>query len=313
MRTAFIDALFDLAAEDVRVHLVVGDLGFSVVDKFAQAYPDRFLNAGVAEQNMTGLAAGIALNGGVVFTYSIANFSTLRCLEQIRNDVCYHRANVKVVSVGGGLAYGNLGVTHHATEDLAIMRSLPGMVVEAPGDPVEARLATRALIARDGPAYLRLGKAGEALVQESDPEYKIGKAITLREGGDVAILSTGGMLRTAVDVADRLASQGIGARVLSMHSVSPLDIKAVEAAAADTRSIVTLEEHGVVGGLGGAVAEVLAELPPGHAPLKRIGLAPEFISVVGDQEYLRKVHGLDEESVLKTIQKFVGKSIGILR
>jgi len=144
MRTAFMKTLFEAAAQDRRVCLIVGDLGYSVIDEFAKAYPDQFVNAGVAEQDMTGIAAGMALSGKIVFTYSIANFATLRCLEQIRNDVCYHHAKVKVVAVGGGLAYGSLGVSHHATEDLAILRALPGMTVVAPGDPIEAELATRA-------------------------------------------------------------------------------------------------------------------------------------------------------------------------
>jgi transketolase len=310
LRTAFIEALFDLAAEDERVHLVVGDLGFSVIEKFAAAYPKRFVNAGVAEQNMTGLAAGIALSGGVVFTYSIANFATLRCLEQIRNDVCYHRANVKVVSVGGGLAYGNLGVTHHASEDLAIMRALPGMVVVAPGDPVEAGLATRALVAHEGPAFLRLGKAGEAVVHSSRPDFRLGRAILVRPGNDLAILSTGGMLATAVKVSDRLAARGVSARVLSVHTVSPLDLAAVRDAAETTRLVVTLEEHSLVGGLGGAVAEVLAELPRGHAPLQRLGLPHQFTSIVGDQAYLRALHGLDEEAVFKKLEMILEKSVG---
>src|SRR5438445_5755899 len=151
MRNAFFRALYALAERDERVFLIVGDLGFGVTEPFAQRFPERYLNAGVAEQNMTGIAAGLALSGKIVFTYSIANFPILRCLEQIRNDVCYHHANVKVVAVGGGLAYGALGSTHHATEDIAIMRPLPRMVVVAPGDPVEAELLTRAIAREAGP------------------------------------------------------------------------------------------------------------------------------------------------------------------
>jgi len=198
MRTAFMKTLFEAAAQDRRVCLIVGDLGYSVIDEFAKAYPDQFVNAGVAEQDMTGIAAGMALSGKIVFTYSIANFATLRCLEQIRNDVCYHHANVKVVAVGGGLAYGSLGVSHHATEDLAILRALPGMTVVAPGDPIEAELATRAVIAHDGPVYLRLGKAGEPVVHTKRPEFRLGKAISIRTGRDLTLISTGGMLATAV-------------------------------------------------------------------------------------------------------------------
>jgi transketolase len=310
LRTAFIQALNELADTDPRVCLIVGDLGFSVIDEFAQKHPDQFVNAGVSEQNMIGLAAGMALTGKIVFTYSIGNFATLRCLEQIRNDVCYHRANVKVVAVGGGVAYGNLGVTHHASDDVAIMRALPNMVVVAPGDPVEARLATRAVVALDGPAYLRLGKAGEPVVHEKEPNFELGRAITLHEGTDLTLIASGGMLATADKVARSLAAQGIGARLVSMHTVKPIDRDAVTRAALETGHVFTLEEHSVEGGLGGAVAEVIAELDPGHAPLKRIGLRPEFNKTVGDQNYLKSMHGLDEESVLKTIQQVIARSYG---
>jgi transketolase len=310
LRTAFLDALFDAAALDRRVCLVVGDLGYSVIERFAAAYPLQFVNAGVAEQNMTALAAGMALSGKIVFTYSIANFPTLRPLEQIRNDVCYHRANVKIVAIGGGLAYGSLGMTHHATEDLAIMRSLPGLTVVAPGDPIEAKLATRAIIAYEGPCYLRLGKAGEPSVHSTEPDFQLGRAITVREGSDIAIISTGAMLHTAVGAADRLATDGVRVRVLSMHTVSPLDAAAVVAAATETRQVVTLEEHSINGGLGGAVAEVLAELRQPHAPLKRLGLRPEFNTVVGDQQYLKTLHGLDLEGVMKSLTMLVEFSRG---
>ncbi|OLB93115.1 MAG: transketolase [Chloroflexi bacterium] len=310
MRTAFIQTLNELADRDPRVCLVVGDLGFSVIEEFAQKHPDQFVNAGVSEQNMIGLAAGMALTGKIVFTYSIGNFATLRCLEQIRNDVCYHRANVKVVAVGGGLAYGNLGVTHHASEDVAIMRALPNMVVVAPGDPVEARLATRAVVALDGPAYLRLGKAGEPLVHENEPPFELGRAITLRDGTDLTLIASGGMLATADKVARTLAAQNLGVRLVSMHTVKPIDREVVARAAVETAHVFTLEEHSIEGGLGGAVAEVMAELDPGHAPLKRIGLRPEFNKTVGDQNYLKSLHGLDEESVLKTIQQIIARSYG---
>ena len=310
MRTAFIRALNELADRDERVCLIVGDLGYSVIEEFASKHPNQFVNAGVSEQNMIGLAVGMAMTGKTVFTYSIGNFATLRCIEQIRNDVCYHRANVKVVAVGGGLAYGNLGVTHHASEDVAIMRSLPNMTVVAPGDPVEARLATRAAVAHDGPFYLRLGKAGEPVVHQEEPEFAIGKAITVHDGNDVTVIASGGMLATADKVACTLASQGLDVRLLSMHTIKPLDRDAVARAATQTRYVFTLEEHSVEGGLGGAVAEVMAELEPGHAPLKRIGLRPEFNKTVGDQNYLKAMHGLNEESVLKTIQEIITRSYG---
>ena len=308
MRTAFIETLNELADKDPRVCLIVGDLGYSVIEEFANKHPDQFVNAGVAEQNMIGLAVGMALSGKVVFTYSIGNFGTLRCLEQIRNDICYHRANVKVVAVGGGLAYGNLGVTHHASEDVAIMRALPNMTVVAPGDPVEARLATRAVVALDGPAYLRLGKAGEPIVHADEPSFTLGRAITMQEGSDLTLIASGGMLATADRVAAQLAEKGLSVRLLSMHTIKPLDRDAVVRAATETRFVFTLEEHSIEGGLGGAVAEVMAELDGSRALLKRIGLRPQFNAEVGDQKYLKSLHGLDEEGVMKTIQPIIAGS-----
>jgi transketolase len=190
------------------------------------------------------------------------------------------------------------------------MRALPNMTVVAPGDPIEARLATRAVVAHDGPCYLRLGKAGEPLVHEKEPEFSLGRAITLREGDDVTLIASGGMLATADKVTRKLEGQGLGVRLVSMHTVKPIDREAVADAAVETRYVFTLEEHSVEGGLGGAVAEVMSELDPGHAPLKRIGLRPEFNKTVGDQNYLKAMHGLDEESVLKTIQQIITRSYG---
>lgn len=302
MRTAFIRALTDLARQDRRITLVTGDLGFGVVEKFAQAYPDQFVNAGVAEQNMTGVAAGMALAGRIVFTYSIGNFPTLRCLEQIRNDVCYHQADVKVVTVGGGFAYGGLGISHHATEDLAVMRAMPNMVVVAPGDPVEADAATRAVAFKRGPSYLRLGRAGERAVHADPLRFELGKAIVVREGGDLTLISTGGMLERAVRVAEQLEADGIRVRVLSMHTLKPLDAEAVVRAAQETAAVVTLEEHSAIGGLGSAVAEVLVEAPIPRVRFRRLALPSAFASTVGSQDYLRDAYGLSEQAILAELR-----------
>jgi transketolase len=306
MRTAFIRTLTEVAAIDPRVMLVVGDLGFGVVTDFAQRFPRQFLNVGVAEQNMTGVAAGLALAGKTVFTYSIANFPTLRCLEQIRNDVCYHNANVVVVAVGGGFSYGALGMTHHATEDLAIMRALPQMTVIAPGDPLETQAATRIAATGIGPVYLRLGRAGEPSVHEETLRWSLGKALTVREGRDLTLISTGAMLKTAVSAGDLLAEHGFRARVLSMHTLKPLDTDAILAAARDTRLVVTVEEHSILGGLGGAVAEVLCEADMPNVRFRRIGLASSFAKAVGDQDYLRRFHGLDAPSIASRVLQLLG-------
>lgn len=301
MRNTFVEALIEEAARDERVWLLCGDLGFSVLEEFRTRFPDRFLNVGVAEQNMTGIAAGLAMRGNVVFTYSIANFPIMRCLEQIRNDVCYHDLSVKVVAVGGGLAYGPLGYSHHAVEDLAVMRALPGMTVVAPGDPVETRLATRALVAQPGPAYLRLGKAGEPLVHETDPPFELGRAIEVREGTDATVISTGGMLRTACDAAQRLQVGGHSIRVLSMPTLKPLDAEAIVAAAGETGLVCTLEEHGREGGLSDAVARVLAEseLSAGFLPMHLARAQGE--GSVGSQRYLVGEAGLSAEGVAERV------------
>jgi len=305
VRTAFIETLVELARRDSRIVLIVGDLGFGVVERFSQALPAQFVNAGVAEQNMTGLAAGMALGGKTVFTYSIANFPVVRCLEQIRNDVCYHNASVKIVAVGGGFAYGALGYSHHATEDIAFMRALPAMTVVAPNDPVEAELATRAAAALPGPCYLRLGRAGEPRVHESLPEFSLGRAITMRDGRHVAILATGGLLTTALAAADALGGSGISARVLSVHTIKPLDVDAVLRAAAETDALVTLEEHSIIGGLGGAVAEVVLEAAVRPRVFKRIGVPDSRLAAVGDRDYLRACAGLDVQSVTATIRELL--------
>ena len=305
MRNAFLDTLFELAQEDERIIFITGDLGYRVVEKFMELRPRQFLNAGVAEQNMTGIAAGMAMSGKIAFTYSIANFPTLRCLEQVRNDVCYHDANVKIVSVGGGVAYGALSVTHHAVEDLGVMRCLPNLLVVAPGDPVETRAATRAITAHRGPCYLRLGKAGEPTVHQGPIDFQLGRAIRLRDGCDLTIISTGGMLMTAARVAERLEDDGIDCRVLSMHTIKPLDTDAVLAAALETGAIATLEEHSIIGGLGSAVAEYLAEHNEVKPIFKRLGMPPAFSPHIGSQEYLLAQHGLNVDAVATSLRNWL--------
>jgi len=299
MRTAFVRTLIDRARNDERIFLLVGDVGYSLVEPFAQEFPDRFANVGVAEQNMTGLAAGLALCGKTVFTYSLANFPTLRCLEQIRNDVCYHEASVKIVASGAGLMYGALGLTHHLTEDLAIMRALPNMTVIAPADPIEAGLATRAAAEWPGPCYLRLSKTGDPVIYKTPPDFQIGKAISVQDGADTTLIASGGILYNTIQAAKQLELRGIKARVLSMHTVKPLDTEAVLAAAEETSAIITIEEHSINGGLGSAVAEVLSELGNSRVVFKRLGLKDSFCSQVGSQAYLQKLYSLSVDSIVE--------------
>lgn len=303
MRTAFIEHLCELAEQDERIWLICGDLGYSVLEQFSDRFPKRYLNAGVAEQNMTGVAAGLALAGKTVFTYSIANFPVMRCLEQIRNDVCYHNLNVKVVSVGGGLAYGSHGYTHHGVEDLAVMSVLPNMRVIAPGDPTEAKAATRLIANTHGPAYLRLGKAGEPVLHQKPIDLSDGKAITVQEGTDLTIITTGGMLGTAIDAVKFLREQGHSIRLLSMPIISPIDTEAIKLAAKETRGVLTVEEHGI-GGLGTFVGEELALMGAGTAfrPI-RLGRTP--VKVAGTQEQLRAPQGLSVNGIAEAAQSML--------
>lgn len=305
MRDAFVRELTELAERDPRIMLLTGDLGFGVLTTFAERFPRQFLNVGVAEQNMSGLAAGLALEGHTVFTYSIGNFPTLRCLEQIRNDICYHKANVKIVCVGGGMSYGPVGMSHHATEDLAILRSLPGMLVLSPCDLWEAAEATRYLVTHRGPAYLRLDKSAAPATAQAGEIFRPGSIRTVRDGSDVTLAATGGILGEALLAADTLASQGIFCRVLSVHTIKPLDTDTLAAAASETRGIITIEEHAVDGGLGGAVAESLMEAGVFPAFFLRMGLRNTFSSVVGSQQYLRKVYSLDAAAIVQAVAEKV--------
>ena len=306
MRETFVSALMEIARVDKNVMLLTGDLGFGVLTRFAQEFPKQYLNVGVAEQNMTGISAGLALEGKTVFTYSIANFNTLRCLEQIRNDVCYHNLNVKVVSIGGGFCYGSLGISHHATEDLAILSSVPNMKVVAPGDKIETQLATTAVYATSGPFYLRLGRGGESELYASSPEFRIGKAIAVKTGGDIVIFSTGGILENVLEARKLLANEGIRAGVYSFHTLRPFDNEQVNKAINSVKIIVTVEEHLAKGGLGSRVAEILAEHRGERPLLIRIGLGDDFMSEVGDQNYLQERVGLAPYQIAKRIKDEIG-------
>ena len=305
MRDNFVRELSELARKDSRIFLITADLGFCVLDTFAEEFPRQYLNVGIAEQNMIGLATGMAMDGRVVFCYSIGNFSTLRCLEQIRNDACYHEANVKIVAVGGGFSYGALGISHHATEDLAIMRALPNITVAAPGDQWEAREATKALAATPGTCYLRLDKSAAPATARAKEVFHIGKARTVREGTDITLISTGGILGAALEAADSLVEQGIACRVLSMHTIKPFDGDAVVRACRETGGIVTVEEHTIHGGLGSLVAETCLDAGVKPNAFRRIGLRAGFSSIVGAQEYLRREYGMDPKSIAKSVAELV--------
>jgi len=300
LRDSFVSTLTELAPRHPELLLLTGDLGFGVLNEFVARFPQQFLNVGVAEQNMSGLAAGLALEGHTVFTYSIGNFPTLRCLEQIRNDICYHGANVKIVCIGGGMSYGPVGMSHHATEDLAILRSLPGMLVLSPCDLWEATEATRYLVTHRGPAYIRLDKSTAPTSAQPGESFQPGAIRTVRDGSDVTLVATGGILAEALLASDALAAHGVFCRVLSVHTIKPLDAETLTVAASETGGIISIEEHAVNGGLGGAIAETLMEIGAFPGFFVRMGLRDTFSSVVGTQQYLRKVYGLDAAAITRT-------------
>lgn len=303
MRNAFVQQLETLAEQDDRIVLLMGDIGNRMFDRFKARHPERFYNCGVAEANMMSVAAGMALSGLRPVVYTIVPFVTTRCLEQIRVDVCYHEAPVTIVGVGGGLSYAGLGTTHHSCEDIAFLRVLPKMKVVCPGDAFEVRAALTGALAQDGPAYLRLGKKGEPTVHDDMPDLQIGRALTLREGREIAILSTGNLLPTAVEVATRLEEEGRSVHLASFHTVKPLDDAHLEQCFTQTRLVVTLEEHSVLGGLGGAVAEWLADRGRLGAKLLRIGAPDAFIHRTATQADARRNAGLDADSIHQRIDE----------
>jgi transketolase len=304
MRDRFIKTLSEEVEKNPNIILITGDLGFGVLDNFIKKYPNNFINAGVAEQNMTGIAAGLALEGKKVFTYSIANFPTMRCFEQIRNDVCYHNLDVNIVSIGGGFSYGSLGMSHHATEDLAVMRSLPNLKVLSPSGLWETEQATKALAKSKGPGFLRLDKSYGKDFSKDGEKYEIGKARVLSDGEDCALIVTGGILEEAENVKKILKNNNISTKIISMHTVKPLDKNAIIDAVNSSKLIVTLEEHTIYGGLGSAVCEVIVDNQLKTKPLIRIGLEAGFTTVVGSQKYLRNYYKMDSETIVKRILNF---------
>ena len=293
MRNAFADELTKLGNDDPRVVMLSGDIGNRLFDKFKDKHPSRFFNCGVAEANMMGVAAGMAMNGLRPVAYTITPFVTTRCLEQIRTDVCYHEAPVTIVAVGAGLAYSGLGPTHHACEDISFLRSIPNMVVICPGDAFEVRGALRAAMQQDHPVYIRMGKKGEPVVHKGPiADFRIGKAITISEGSDVCLLSTGNMLPEAIEAAHKLKDKGISAEVVSFHTVKPLDEEKLKQAFARFKLVATIEEHSLIGGFGAAVSEWLVDSETKPKKFLRFGTPDAFFKKSGEQEYAREVLGL---------------------
>jgi transketolase len=296
MRTAFINQLIEEAKTNEKIFLLVGDLGFSVVEPFAELFPERYLNVGIAEQNMAGIAAGLAIEGYCVYIYSIGNFPTLRCMEQIRYDICFHNLNVKIVAVGGGYAYGSLGPSHHATEEIGMLRTIPNIIVCAPGDPIETKAITTFTTHYNGPCYIRIGKAGEPVIHsEISLALSLGEILEIKKGKINAIFSTGAMLKYVTDFNFK---NNIKASIYSFPFVKPINKDELLPILKFHKRIITIEEHQAQGGFGSAILEAINDLIEEQkltkSPIiKRIAIPDKFFSVAGSQDYLRKLAGLE--------------------
>lgn len=300
MRNAFADEVTQLAKTNSKIMLLSGDIGNKLFDNFKKIDPLRFINCGIAEANMISVASGLAINGLRPIIYTITPFVTARCFEQIRIDICYHEAPVVIVGTGAGLSYAELGPTHHSLEDLAIMRTLPGMRVFAPCDTTELRFGLHEAIRSNQPTYIRIGKKGEPKIHEDNISLEIGKAIPLRSGKDVLILSTGTIISNVLQAANLLNKNGISTQVTSFHTIKPFDKEYLIKNLHPYKLIVTVEEHGKIGGLGGAVAEILSghQAHPKHLIL---GSYDEFMHEMGDQKYAQQKFNLDPVGIFNQI------------
>lgn len=303
MRTAYLDTLYDLAAKDKRVYALISDNGAIVYDKYRKDLASQYLNLGISESNMLGMAAGMASCGKIPYAYTIGAFLAYRAFEFIRNDICLQKQNVKIVGTGAGEVYSALGPTHHSTEDLGGLRALPNLKIICPASPLEVKKATVAAYEYEGPVYLRLGTNKEAEIYNENYLFEIGKGVTIKEGNDVTIIGTGSILKDVLDVAEVLKNDGIGARVINIHTVKPIDREIILQAIEETGKIVTVEDHNIIGGLGSAVAEVIAESGKGVA-FKRMGLQ-NFSVGYGTYAQVKEMNGIGIRRIINEIKEWL--------
>jgi transketolase len=296
MRNTFANTIVNLAISNPKLMLLTGDLGFSVFEPFIDKCPTQYINCGMMEQSMTGIAAGLASEGFLPIIYSIIPFVTMRNIEQIRNDICYQNLPVTIVGVGAGFSYGPYGHTHHALEDIGMLRTLPNLRILTPGDPYEVEKLTEQIFANPQPTYIRIGKKGEPILHKQTTKILIGKTITMKSGNDIALLSNSTMLDSTILVSEELKKVHINARVISIPTMKPLDVTDIIKSAEQTKLIVTIEEHSIIGGLGSLIAEILVDSNSMH-PLLRLG----FTKSIGTQEHMRDVNGLSVKTLVKRI------------
>lgn len=302
MRTAYLDTLYDLASKDKRVYALISDNGAIVYDKYRRDLSSQYLNLGISEANMLGMAAGMASCGKIPYAYTIGAFLAYRAFEFIRNDICLQKQNVKIVGTGAGEVYSALGPTHHSTEDLGGLRSLPNLVILSPASPMEVKKATIAAYEYEGPVYLRLGTNKEPEIYGEDYSFEIGKGVTVKAGSDVTLIGTGSILKDILDVAERLQKEGIQARVINIHTIRPIDKEIILQAVEETGKIATVEDHNIIGGLGSAVAEVVAESGKG-IKFKRLGLKA-FSNGYGTYAQVKEMNGIGIERIISELKEW---------
>ena len=303
MRNAFAEELTNLAKENESIFLLSGDIGNKLFDKYKENDASRFLNCGVAEQNMMSMSAGMASVGMKPIVYTITSFLTARCWEQIKVDIGYNKLPVIIVGVGGGLSYAELGPTHHSCEDIGLLKLIPNMTILCPGDAYEVRALLRAALKHDGPIFMRIGKKGEPLVHQSIPEITIGKSLVVKEGNEVCLLSVGNMLPSVMKAAEILNAKRISTQIVSVHTVKPLDRESLQKYFSEFKIVATVEEHNIIGGLGSSIAEWLINTPSSKAKLICMGL-PDLFHESLHQESAREKYNLTPESIAERIINF---------
>lgn len=303
MRTAYLDTLYELAKKDKRVYALISDNGAIVYDKYRRDFPEQYLNLGISEANMLGMAAGMASCGKIPFAYTIGAFLAYRAFEFIRNDICLQNQNVKVVGTGAGEVYSTLGPTHHATEDMGGLRSLPNLTLICPASPMEVKKATFAAYEHKGPVYLRLGTNREPEIYEEDYIFSIGKGVVLQEGKDITLIGTGSILKDMIDATQKLETMGIHAKVINIHTLKPIDAEIIQSAIDETGVILTVEDHNVIGGLGSAVSEIIAEYGK-SVQFQRLGLEG-FSEGYGNYAEVKEGNGIGIEKIIKVVVRML--------
>lgn len=307
MRNIFINKLIQASKKDPDIILLTSDLGFNAFEPYREQFPKQFYNIGVAENNMVGVGSGLALKGKKVFIYSIIPFLIFRCFEQIRNIICHNDLNVKLIGAGGGFSYGNQGVSHNATEDLSILRTLPNLTIFTPGTKIEATLAFDIMMDQNGPGFIRLGKVPDKEFHSSEPKYTLGKGLIIKDGSDIAIICIGNIVEDVMDAANELDQLGIDAKIITLLTIKPIDKEYINEIAQTHKAIFTVEEHDEIGGLGTAVSEILAVSETSNIIFKRIGLNEKPHLEIGTQEYLKEIYGLSSKKIAKRITSYLNE------